>query len=551
MSRIKLLALLILLFAAAPARAQNVGPEQIRKPAFAPNMNLFYMAPNCGAQANCFPIRGTGAFDCGVSWTTASPHNITLSATATRQFTAADVGTIAWGAPLTCGAVSEAAGSITLGLAQTTIASVIDATHATVTGSFLANCTVGGEGGCVFVWGDTDETSAVNAAFLAATTNANGTGCGTLEFSGIIFVSAAITNSNNCLPGPGNAGQLTRYAYGVRGEGEDSSILVPVPNTSGAACPSGSGMFFSTSGAGGAQGVHFRDFQVNGFGGSIASVPGTGCKIVATAADGFASNIAVMNEAINEANVVGYSNTGIAGEPGFSFKIEVISSATTGCSFGANTQNLFSYCAGGTTPISLSGVGTVYTHQSNAGFVGAGTAIASCGSSGLTWYSDHDQFYFEHAGQKVINTVSGCTAYLDDDQVLSNSTSGNALNIVSGAIVHIHNSIVTATGATSTGIANAGKVFNGGGNTVSGTTAGYSGAGTFAAQSFESGTVTCSSSAATITFSGAYSLSPIVVIQDRTTAGVVTQTSLSNTAEVVGCPGASDVLVYTVTPNPF
>jgi len=126
------------------------------------------------------------------------------------------------------------------------------------------------------------------------------------------------------------------------------------------------------------------------------------------------------------------------------------------------------------------------------------------------------------------------------------------LTTASGIISNLHNTRITATGTGVPVTAPAGSTTNNlGGSSTSGGAA-NSIAGTFTAVPSESGTVTCAASAATITFKVlTYASNPIVVIQDRTTAGAVTQTSLSTTQEVVGCPGATDVLTYTVTPNPF
>jgi hypothetical protein len=126
------------------------------------------------------------------------------------------------------------------------------------------------------------------------------------------------------------------------------------------------------------------------------------------------------------------------------------------------------------------------------------------------------------------------------------------ISIDSTSVLNISNSNVSGGGAGNFAISNAGKLINGGGNNVfvtNGATA-YGGAGTFQSSSQEAGTVTCAASAATITFKGIYSIAPNYVIQDRTTAGAVTQTSENTTTLVLGCPGATDILNYTISPNP-
>lgn len=137
---------------------------------------------------------------------------------------------------------------------------------------------------------------------------------------------------------------------------------------------------------------------------------------------------------------------------------------------------------------------------------------------------------------------------------VTGASSSFAVDVLSGGVADLEDATTLAPAAGSDGILNnaGGTFINHGGNHINGTTP-YAGTGTGIAQAGgEAGTVTCATSAATITFKNTnYINVPIVVIQDRTTAGVVTQTSISTASEVVGCPGATDVLNYQVTPNPI
>ena len=157
-----------------------------------------------------------------------------------------------------------------------------------------------------------------------------------------------------------------------------------------------------------------------------------------------------------------------------------------------------------------------------------------------------------------IRCTSGtCNLDLEDtdiDMAYNGGTTGTGLVAIKSQGGHLNTTLKNSTLKGSTVGGNSytddasSTLRNMGGNTV---TSPVTISGSWQAVPQESGTVTCATSAATITFKGTYINNPIVLIQDQTTAGVVTQTSLSNTTKVVGCPGASDVLLYSVTPNPF
>jgi hypothetical protein len=154
----------------------------------------------------------------------------------------------------------------------------------------------------------------------------------------------------------------------------------------------------------------------------------------------------------------------------------------------------------------------------------------------------------------IWNTVAGGTIKIRDGnfRCSSGATTNGSILLSASATVDIAHTTLTANSSGFTYKDVTGSILRNETplDNVWGTAAQFSLSGTAIAPPAESGTVSCSTSAATITYKGTYLFNPFVVIQDQTTAGVVTQTSISTTQKVVGCPGASDVLLYTVTPNP-
>lgn len=73
---------------------------------------------------------------------------------------------------------------------------------------------------------------------------------------------------------------------------------------------------------------------------------------------------------------------------------------------------------------------------------------------------------------------------------------------------------------------------------------------TQAATSDVAGVLTCAASTASLTFTTAYTSTPVIVVSDETTAGGVRVSAKSNTAFTVTCTGATDVVDYITVGNP-
>lgn len=421
--------------------------------ALAPNQNPIYLSPNCGTQTNCYPIKATGGYDCGSSWTV-SNTTIALSSNATRNFTSSDVGTIAWGAAYPCGAAIES--GIPIQIAKTTIASVTDATHAVLSGSGPTNnCTAGGEGNCTFVWGDIDETAALAAAYQAAT--ASPADCKFLYLpQGVIFVSGIIQASSIC-GGPGNATAAGTTSGGVIGVGERGSVIAMEPGFSAAGCPSTCTAFFNEL-----QGVLFKDFSINGFGANITNVPSS-LTLLQIGNDSLADNVGLYAIATTQSNIIGFAASGIAGENGYTRNVHVAGVGANECVLNANTVNWAPYCIGGSFPLVMNGTGNVYTYGGNFGFVSSGTFVAQANSSAV-WFSNGDQFYFEHYGQPLVEAAH---AFLSNDTLTLTGT-GQAL--ASSGTVTLSNTTIAAPLGTAVFSNSGDAVIDACGNKISGST---------------------------------------------------------------------------------
>jgi len=525
--------------------------------ALAGNANAFYLSPACPvpASGNCYHINATGAQDCTTgAWTTSS-STITLGTSPSRPFRPSDVGTLAYGFNLTCGAVgaSQPANSITL----TTIATYISPTQVTLTVAPNANCTPTGLGGCTFVWGDSDEQAALNAWFQAITANNTCGNTGVLP-AGLIFTSLPIISSTDTC-GNDEVVQATGSNFTILGQGFGSSIIVPLPTFNSATCPTSTAnaCIFGVGGsANDSQGTQLENFTVNGFGSSPQNVPASGACALSISAFGFANTVGVLNfMGPGSGHFSGFCSGGIDGTPTFLQNVVVAASGgNSACNFGAWTVAYQPYCAGGANNnlLQMSGSGNVITYGGFIGYNVAGTQNIGFSGTGVTWYDYGSRLEAPHAGQSIVSVSASNTAHLIGTSISDGAVGSSSTGLSCAGTCYLNNVTVNMPTATNTGIkvVSGGKLFQDGETIINAPTA-FTNAGTAMSATKESGTVSCTTSAATITFLGTYYANPIVVIQDLTTAGVVTKTSEGLTTQVVGCPGASDVLNYTVTPNPF
>lgn len=459
----------------APTAAPGTNTTQLATTAFvaasgasgAPNQNLIYLSPNCGIQANCYPIRATGAVDCGSGWTGGNPA-IVLSANASRKFTAADVGTIAFGTTLTCGAWYNTVATHF----NTTILSVTDATHATLSANPSTTCTGTSNGGCTFVWGDVDEAVQLNNWF-AAVTAAGTCGRSGIAPAGIMFTSLPVINpAATCVAH--NWPAVTAINFVIRGAGMGSTIFVPLPAMSLATCNTYSlnPCFFGTQSALGSQATQYADFSIDAFGTRPTGVPAAAAAALAGAAGSIFNNIGVFNWGDGTTLFDAFAIGGIDGTPTFASNVQIENAGATICSFGAWTVTFYPYCAGGGggLALSLGGGGVIVTHGGFFGHtIAGGTVAVGFASTGGIWQSTNDRVEEGHSGNSVVTVSANNTAYMTDDVVFTNAeTNMKALNVAGS--LHLKGTQITATDTGDVGLAGAGNYFDEGGNSFTATT---------------------------------------------------------------------------------
>jgi hypothetical protein len=509
--------------------------------ASSPNQNGIYLSPNCGSQSNCFQAYFDVQYAYSVSCTSTSQTITTGSGD--PPFTAADVGKLIYG--VSAASLNSAANCPPQG----TITGFTDAHHVTVsvaaTGSSSALGTI--------AWGHNDGTQ-IAAAFQASL----GVGCLGLPNGAAFFAVPPFADARSTATGPADC---------VKGTGQ--TVLTPLTTFNYSGCQASQWCIFVHPAAPDQQPNYatLENFEIYGL---TATLTGTG-----------SSDYLFKVQFTNLYNVWVWGwGSGVASPYYFSGPVNAgyfisDSSGAIGCDVngtGGNAAVQFFgawYC--GETVKSLQ-IENGATLDSVGGQIGpasfSGSTIANVVAGGI-WNSKNEVIL--NPSTNEFTTVSG-TASFDGDEIdgelralagtttLRNShTIGVAANTfggvdcaVSGAKIHIQTTLMDGGGTSGVSLRSVSgcDVFNDGGNSFANVNNSLSGNG-FALPA-EAGTITCSGSAATITFKLVYQGAPNYLIQDQTTTALpVTQTSESSTALVLGCPGASDVLLYQITPAPF
>jgi hypothetical protein len=122
--------------------------------------------------------------------------------------------------------------------------------------------------------------------------------------------------------------------------------------------------------------------------------------------------------------------------------------------------------------------------------------------------------------------VAGGTVFVGDSAITNAGGAGDSVKVTSGTFVNLGGNTFTGAYATTGGVAYA----QGGG---------------------EGGRATASTNSITVTFNNTYAATPIIVVSDETTAGGASVTAKSSTGCTITTTGASDVVDWTVIPNPI
>lgn len=500
-------------------------------------------------------VQGTGKICLDGTVTNGSPN---ISSAGQCSWTSADIGKLIWVTNACsvsqCGFTLLATSVTILPSTQLTtarISSITDAQHIVTDCNSPATCSSPNASAtntshATIIYG-VDQSAALNTA---GAMYAQSQGCPNMVLpQGVIIVAKQLwaslpggTSSNSC--GPVAAGIDNLISYNGQGggwligQGTGSTVIVFTPDifansgSCGAALVNAGGIFTVASNltfTGAGQSFH------------LAGLSST-CTPLVSFLGGFV-NVILSGEANETAGIVGVNDS-----VGF---MQFVNSQFL--SFGGGTSSNPMVVFGGSSNISI-GSAFLGGPVSVTGQLFSSSSVFPCGtgiSSGVdisgTWISRGDSASsWNQAGALDDVKVENAGLADLDGYIGCNGATSNGFETVAGGTLKIK-SVQNGSSANKS-LTNAGTFFNLGGNSLHGS---LSNTGTSTGVSSESGTVTCSTSTATIAFKNTYLAAPFVVIQDQTTAGVVTQTSVSASQKVVGCPGASDVLLYTVTPNPI
>ena len=438
-----------------------------------------------------------------------------------------------------------------------TITAIISATSVTVSSAGTAT-SAACAGSCVVAWGHNDGAR-LATAFAGLVASARGT-CGTMELpNAMMFVNQAefINGPASCFTAVG----LTREGILIKGVGISSTWLIPTNDFNFTTCTGPDGLhsacFFANGTTGSfAGGTIVQDLTITGLGQSMSGV-----THAVTAID-IESNSEIYNVFCTawggaSPSMIGFQ-TGLGGSAIYDilYNIESDGCGSTGGKFTGNTFISGGSYIGDNSVIDMIVASGAITSNGN----GYG-AIQTSGTSAVievlsgTLTSTGDQIGYggcNQAGSALVYVTGGGIASLDNDILQGGCT--NAIwadNTAGNGKVYVANSSITGSTNAIKTTATATKVFLGEGNRYSGA-ASSGGAGSIVTTGLgESGTITCSTSAATITFLNVYGVAPNYTLFDKTTTGLVTTTSENTTSLVLGCPGASDVINYVITGNPF
>jgi hypothetical protein len=381
-------------------------------------------------------------------------------------------------------------------LAQTTIASVINAATIVVNGSGpTTSCTYSpgtNSTACLLVWGSLEDTA------LASAWADTITACGTLQFPGlnnygtgpsVMLVSTANFNTpytanedgTGCSLGP----EANRQGLSIHGVDVNSSYIIPVPNFRASGCTAGSAsnacMFTVFNG------LNLSNFTVWGGGNSVLS--GMSSKIFVELDPLGNLNPDAGNNSLQRMVFMGLGANSAGSGLGTCVQVDgggISASYFTidGCgNIGLNVKGgYFTLNAGdgivdnGTynvkvsTGATLNSVGTAY------GFTSSPTNPCDVWVAGGTFSSTNDTIGFgQTTGLQngICNGSFGAkasTVYLSGSTVSVGSHPGNNALLNTLGSVNAVNSIINAAGNGSCGLNNSASFFDLGGNTITGAT---------------------------------------------------------------------------------
>jgi hypothetical protein len=474
------------------------------------------------------------AVDYGVVPDAVIAYNVTCSngshtiATGTNDppFTAGDVGKVIAGV--------SAIGTTANCPPQTTITGYTDAHHVTVSLAATTGTSTGSA-----VWGTQDETSNLQAAFAASL----GVGCLYLPTGGMLISGAPFLDQRS--------GSATGYPPCIIGQG--NSVLYLLPTFDFGTCVTNGACIFTWDSGDGNLNPNYallRDFMVQSPGYTLT---GTGTDNTwfyfnrVTMVNIWAWNLGygagtcmTFNGPVSAYSPICYisSNVGffVEGNGATSAGLNQLVTIDQGYAQGdTNGMDIGPTASLQTFGLQYQGVsGPVVSNQGGIwnswgeGFFAPASTNDTIRNAGVT-HMTGDQVVGHSAniyGALDCN-ASGADLTFDNGTIDGGGTGGYALRSVSGCNLKIRFPVTVTNYAAALA-----------GNNVS--------------DPSETQPGTCSSNAATVTFSLVYKVAPLVVVSDTTSASTGAQaTSANTTTATIHCNGASDTFVATVIPNPI
>lgn len=509
-----------------------------------------------------FGVKADGKVCFDGTVTNGSPN---ISSAGQCQWTSADIGKKIFVTNL-CSAAqcgfTLGPGSITiLPSTQTTVArigTVTDATHVIADCNSPANCVSPNASTplantATVIYGD-DDTNALNNAFASWTGTS---GCPTILLPrGLMFWNSALfltlpnlatnpcTSPNVTAVGTSkfqNLGQaIGNSALTFKGQGPSSTLFVPTPDFNYGSCVS--------TCFGGWLSPIFEDFGIWGGGQSLlgAGVLSGATLVVCQAC--IMQNVSFTQWGSRAANLGGLNLAS------FAYGTNVYTNSFGGGSggvFATGDANQLSNSTVGFSSNSLTVRSGAILNTSNVIFYGPTPFNAPTVDVIGTWLSSNDRTEDGNIATSptpAVRVENGGKATINNFFYFAGSNANSSgLSVVSGGTATVYGWRTSLTTLTSGG--NIAGTLQGWGNDFGGP---LTVTGTVSNAPSEQGSVTCAASTATITFHSpvTYRSNPVVLLTDNTTAGGARISAETTSTATVTCTGATDVVVYSVTPNP-
>jgi hypothetical protein len=413
-----------------------------------------------------FGVKGDGKASCVASFTNAS--NVVTTLSTEQPFLSSDAGSIAYGTINQCTSVISNLASAVMPLGKICTNQPITAhqvfmcqNDGLTAQNASATCTsTASNGQCNFVWAHTDNTAALQAAWVAASTMP----CSLLLLpAGGIYINGLIQNSTGYCQQGVNAPNGVMQGTGVRGAGGQNSTLIllsPATDFTNATLANGGAWFAVPQTTGGDQSKFLEGFAI--FGAGLALTNSTAAFGLVGQFESAFQNISLIE--FGGTGMTGVSMQGVTNANTSLMNVNIAGPAVP-CSFASYVTAWNVFCGGGESVILGSATLNSYNTQFLGIFVGGQAASVLC-SGGVVWNSFGDYVPGPTAQSAVLS--NGCTINAHGSRFIGGaSTSIGVKDNLGGTTIKAVNS--TFSGGTNSVKMLAGSTFvDEGGNIFTG-----------------------------------------------------------------------------------